>query len=93
MWDLFSVNYCKYYFEETYQPPDKVVGGVPNKKDVACDEYPFASTKQGAGMQDGNYSIKAVSYAHNDAHGEALAMFYADYRVVPDSQFWVKIVS
>ncbi|PZG17239.1 NucA/NucB deoxyribonuclease domain-containing protein [Nonomuraea aridisoli] len=71
-WDLFAVNYCKYYFEEMYQPPDKIVNGVPNKKDVACDEYPFASTKQGAGMQDGNYSIQAVSYAQNEAHGNAL---------------------
>ncbi|TQS07023.1 NucA/NucB deoxyribonuclease domain-containing protein, partial [Microbispora hainanensis] len=91
-WHLTYVNYCKYYFGEKYANPDKVAYGVPQKKSVACDEYPFASTEQGAGKRDGNYSIQAVSNDHNDAHGAALDKFYADYRVVPGSQFWVKIV-
>ncbi|MGR6918011.1 hypothetical protein ACU635_27530 [[Actinomadura] parvosata] len=58
-----------------------------------ADEYLFASAKQEAGMQDGNCSIQAVGYAQNEAHGNALTEFHADYRVVLDSQFWVKIVN
>ncbi|MGI5491022.1 NucA/NucB deoxyribonuclease domain-containing protein [Microtetraspora malaysiensis] len=58
-----------------------------------CDEYPFASTKQGAGMQDANYSIQAVPKDENLLHGDALNRFYSDYHVVPGEEFWVKIVS
>ncbi|MGW0801393.1 NucA/NucB deoxyribonuclease domain-containing protein [Nonomuraea sp. NPDC002799] len=31
-----------------------VLHGVPKQESIQCDEYPFASTKEGAGKQDGN---------------------------------------
>ncbi|MEU6728460.1 DNRLRE domain-containing protein [Nonomuraea wenchangensis] len=92
-WEIAQVNYCKYYFPDKYKDPEKEFFGVPIKSGVQCDEYPFASSKQGAGMKDGNFSIQAVDADHNQAHGDALTYFYADFRVVTGNQFWVKIVS
>ncbi|MEU8055186.1 DNRLRE domain-containing protein [Microbispora bryophytorum] len=91
--DLAGVNYCKYYFYDQYAVTRSWYYGVPKAGWLNCDEYPFASTKEGAGLQDGNYSIRAVSKDDNKLHGDALNRFYSDYRVVPGEQFWVKVVS
>ncbi|WP_182876462.1 hypothetical protein [Microbispora sp. H10670] len=77
-WELAGVNYCKYYFYDEY---------------AVTKSYPFASTKEGAGKQDGNYSIRAVSDDDNVIHGRALNRFYSDYRVVPGEKLWVKVDS
>ncbi|MEV4894116.1 NucA/NucB deoxyribonuclease domain-containing protein, partial [Nonomuraea sp. NPDC055795] len=90
---LIGVNHCKYYFWDEYKTATKWDYGVPRAGWLQCDEYPFASTKEGAGTKDGNYSLQAVPTNHNRDHGEALDSFYADYRVVTGDQFWVKIVS
>ncbi|MEU8248919.1 NucA/NucB deoxyribonuclease domain-containing protein [Nonomuraea sp. NPDC048916] len=37
-----------------------------------CDEYPFATTKQGAASANGHYSLRAVSAKQNRAQGDAL---------------------
>ncbi|MGW0595408.1 NucA/NucB deoxyribonuclease domain-containing protein [Streptosporangium sp. NPDC002607] len=87
------MNHCKYYFWDEYKTAKKWAYGVPQAGWLQCDEYPFASTLEGAGKKDGNYSIQAIPKQHNLDHGAALDSFYADYRVVPGNQFWVKIVS
>ncbi|MEV0233612.1 hypothetical protein [Nonomuraea sp. NPDC050786] len=71
------------------------------EKDQQCDEFPFASTKEGAGdgflTTDGkwfrweNASARAVKTAHNQVAGRDLWLFYARYRVVNNSKFWVSV--
>jgi len=94
-------SYCQYYFPENYREPllsllDPIYGKAE------CDEYPFASTKNGAGYAAENgmknhYSLRAVGKSHNsthrDSHGKALGAFYNDNRVLADDKFWVWIVN
>ncbi|WP_433365714.1 NucA/NucB deoxyribonuclease domain-containing protein [Streptosporangium sp. CA-115845] len=88
-------NYCKYYFKELY--------AANHLGALECDEYPFASTEQGAAKDKINYSVRAVYTSYNQNHGDALQAFYGEYRLitydpektptkVSDSPFWVKIV-
>ncbi|WP_407674397.1 NucA/NucB deoxyribonuclease domain-containing protein [Nonomuraea glycinis] len=57
-----------------------------------CDEYPFATTKQGAASANGHYSLRAVNAKQNRAQGDALGAFYAHYRVGSNNPFWVAVV-
>jgi len=52
-----------------------------------CDEYPFATTKQGAASANGHYSLRAVNAKQNRAQGDALGAFYAHYRVGSNNPF------
>ncbi|WP_206781976.1 NucA/NucB deoxyribonuclease domain-containing protein, partial [Bailinhaonella thermotolerans] len=67
--------------------PDK----LPMNRNVHCDEYPFASTLQGASFAKGHYSLKAVNGNQNVTHGNRLGAFYRDYRVGTGNAFWVFI--
>ncbi len=97
--DAFSLtpygNYCQYYFKEQY--------AATHAGALQCDEYPFASTEQGAALDKIHYSVRAVHTSYNQKHGDALMAFYGQYRLitydpektptkVSDSPFWVKIV-
>ncbi|WP_170223437.1 NucA/NucB deoxyribonuclease domain-containing protein [Nonomuraea turkmeniaca] len=97
--DAFSLtpygNYCQYYFKEQY--------AATHAGALQCDEYPFASTEQGAALDKIHYSVRAVHTSYNENHGDALQAFYGQYRLitydpentptkVSDSPFWVKIV-
>ncbi|WP_460716980.1 NucA/NucB deoxyribonuclease domain-containing protein, partial [Microbispora hainanensis] len=86
----FYINYCKYYMPQAYRPStreDKLPKGMGNQ----CDEYPFASTMQGASFAQGNYSVKALNGVQNRKQGDALLKFYGDYRVGEGNKFWVLI--
>ncbi|MEU0516735.1 hypothetical protein [Streptosporangium sp. NPDC006007] len=91
----YGVNYCKYYSQKVYMDY--------GYRNVQCDEYPFASTQEGAAKDKINYSVQGVRKEHNWLHGAALKAFYGHYRLltydpvntitrVSDSPFWVKIV-
>jgi hypothetical protein len=67
-------------------------GGIPEGNGNSCDEYPFASTIQGAANANGHFSLRALNHAQNVAHGNVLRSFYAHYRVGGDNQFWVSII-
>ncbi|WP_433379308.1 NucA/NucB deoxyribonuclease domain-containing protein [Streptosporangium sp. CA-115845] len=58
-----------------------------------CDEYPFASTYEGAGRNDWNFSVRYVTKAQNTAHGNYLKAFQARYRFADGDQFYVKIIN
>jgi hypothetical protein len=58
-----------------------------------CDEYPFASSYEGAGRNDWNFSIRYVPTLQNKAHGNYLKAFQARYRLVDGDQFYVRIVN
>ncbi|MEV4751523.1 DNRLRE domain-containing protein [Streptosporangium amethystogenes subsp. fukuiense] len=93
-------NYCKYYFRDQYPKAENNEGmpwsgGRTRDTRLECDEYPFASTYQGAagnGRGTGHYSIRAVNGGHNERHGNALKAFYDKYHVATHHAFWVSIV-
>ncbi|WP_442945910.1 NucA/NucB deoxyribonuclease domain-containing protein [Nonomuraea sp. LPB2021202275-12-8] len=92
-----KANSCKYYTDGVYEEHGW------GARETQCDEYPFASTQDGAAKDMLNYSVQAVRYSHNRLHGTALQMFYGYYRLLnydpvntltktSDSPFWVKTV-
>nr|WP_308427304.1 Ig-like domain-containing protein [Nonomuraea spiralis] len=94
-------SYCQYYFPENYKEPLLSMLD-PVYKRAECDEYPFASTKDGAGYaadrgMKNHYSLRAVGKSHNStargSHGKVLKSFYDRNRVLPDDKFWVWIVN
>ncbi|MEU8318069.1 DNRLRE domain-containing protein [Nonomuraea sp. NPDC048881] len=73
-------------------PANVIVNGksVPA---LQCDEYPFASTKNGAYNSKGHFSVRYVNRDKNHLHGQYLAAFYSRYRVGNENQFWVRIAN
>lgn len=61
--------------------PDPPISGVQE-----CDEFPFASTMQGAGARGRglpfDFSVKAVTAGDNSSAGNALMVFYRDDRIL-----------
>lgn len=87
-----SVKQCKRYWGANYTQ-----GGA-----LECDEYPFASTYEGAAEHDYdadarkfNFSVKPIPKADNGAGGNLLRSFYAKNRMLDGmgDGFIVKIVS
>ncbi|BCM71202.1 hypothetical protein EASAB2608_06536 [Streptomyces sp. EAS-AB2608] len=87
-----AVYNCTKYFGENYSQ-----GG---KKE--CDEYPFATTYEGAAGSDydsrqdpKNFSVMPVAKTENGAAGTLLGQYYKLNRVVdgPDDGFMVKVRS
>lgn len=69
-------------------PPD--LQRPPGK---SCDEYPFASTWQGAATGGGRFSRRMVDEDQNTAAGRALGGFYIYSRVIEGDRFLVWIRS
>ncbi|MFI7224082.1 DNRLRE domain-containing protein [Nonomuraea angiospora] len=82
--DDISSNYCKYYQWEKYLDQKKF-------SDLNCDEYPFASTLEGAASTEWDFSIRAIKAKDNQDQGNALGRFYAEFRVGDENSFWVMI--
>lgn len=89
-----SVYNCGKYFGEDYATS----AGYARQ----CDEYPMASTYEGAGHSDydplaepGNFSVLPVKKEDNEAAGILLGQFYDKNRVIdgPDDGFMVEITS
>ncbi|WP_406358558.1 hypothetical protein [Streptomyces sp. NBC_00658] len=87
-----AVKQCKRYWGANYTQ------GATRE----CDEYPFATTYEGAAEHDYdadakkfNFSVKPIAKADNGAGGNLLLSFYAKNRLVDgmDDGFIVKIVS
>ncbi|HEX4814955.1 MAG TPA: LamG-like jellyroll fold domain-containing protein [Nonomuraea sp.] len=67
----------------------------PNATDQ-CDEYPFASSYEGAGRNasgtlTANVSYKYVSQPHNSSAGTSLRWFWQKYRLFEKDPFWIFI--
>lgn len=56
-----------------------------------CDEYPFASTVQGAGYGDGNFSVWYVPGDENNKAGQRLQRWYAENRIVHGDEYGMNI--
>ena len=62
-------------------------------KGQSCDEYPFASTHQGAALAGhGNFRSEAVNDRQNKLVGTRLSTFYSRYRIADGDKFFVHIV-
>lgn len=59
---------------------------------LQCDEFPFASTAEGSGKGDGNYSLRYLAEDHNEAAGRALGIWYSSDRILAGDGFYVEIV-
>lgn len=63
----------------------------PNGKQ--CDEYPFASTREGAYTGGGSWSWRLIDENHNRDGGNLLQRFYQDARILRGDEFYVKVVA
>ncbi|SEH02346.1 Deoxyribonuclease NucA/NucB [Nonomuraea solani] len=80
----YGNNYCKYYQWEKYLAQKRF-------NDLNCDEYPFATTLEGAASTEWDFSIRAIKAKDNQDQGNALGRFYAQFRVGDENSFWVMI--
>ncbi|MCG5216550.1 Ig-like domain-containing protein [Streptosporangium soli] len=83
----YQGSWCKYYWKKVYDDAPS-----PTRLTVNCDEFPWASSTQGAANANGHFSIKAISGPHNRAHGTMLGVFYTGERVIPGDSFWYEII-
>jgi Deoxyribonuclease NucA/NucB len=67
-------------------------GFVPDAAGDQCDEYPFASTYEGASFVGRNrVSVASIIGSHNTTAGSRLGGFYRDQRVIDGEAFWVHV--
>ncbi len=64
---------------------------IPRPEGEECDEYPFASTNQGAFTSGGAYSSMMIDKDDNQRGGTDLAGFYLDNRIMSNDPFYVQI--
>lgn len=57
-----------------------------------CDEYPFASAWEGAGLGDENFSVMYVDSAQNQKAGSRLSTWYGSDRILNGDGFGMNIV-
>ncbi|MFJ3926468.1 ricin-type beta-trefoil lectin domain protein [Streptomyces sp. NPDC090022] len=57
-----------------------------------CDEFPFASTKEGAGSGE-NFSVRYVPGVVNGSAGGKLAAWYSQERILDGDKFQVQILN
>ncbi|MFJ8602294.1 NucA/NucB deoxyribonuclease domain-containing protein [Streptomyces shenzhenensis] len=84
-----AVSNCRQYFGPNYADGGK-----------ECDEFPFASTYQGAAASEydphqlrNNFSVQALDGVQNGNAGNLLGQFYSKYRLLdgPDDGYLVQI--
>ncbi|GID90626.1 NucA/NucB deoxyribonuclease domain-containing protein [Amorphoplanes digitatis] len=67
---------------------------LPRPTGKSCDEYPFASTSQGAAMEGaGDFSRRMVDARDNSRAGSDLGQFYRRNRILGNDAFWVEITT
>jgi hypothetical protein len=67
----------------TFPPADRV--------GRECDEFPFATTAQGAFAGNRNYSVRPVSPRDNQVAGNILRDWYSNDRILAGDQFYVTV--
>jgi hypothetical protein len=55
-----------------------------------CDEYPFASTYEGAGS-GGDFSVRGISRSDNRLAGTRLGDWYNTFRILDRQPFYVAV--
>ncbi|WP_446686040.1 NucA/NucB deoxyribonuclease domain-containing protein [Nonomuraea salmonea] len=56
-----------------------------------CDEYPFASTLEGAANDDFDFSVKLIPECASCTADSTQSIFWMRYKVLPGDTFYVKI--
>jgi hypothetical protein len=84
---------CNEFFDDR---PRKSTGETDPTKFEDCDEFPFASTREGGGYvhpQNGkdNFSVKAINADQNQQAGSELNIFFSRYRVRAGDPYWLLI--
>ncbi|MEU2334033.1 NucA/NucB deoxyribonuclease domain-containing protein [Streptomyces sp. NPDC013172] len=69
----------------------RAVWGDYSGTGLECDEYPFASTKEGSTKGDNRYSVRLISGTDNDESGKRILAMYTTNRVLDGDPFYVKI--
>ncbi|MDF2254384.1 NucA/NucB deoxyribonuclease domain-containing protein [Streptantibioticus ferralitis] len=64
---------------------------LTHQPDQECDEYPFASTWEGAGKGDGNFSVQYLDKTQNGNAGTDLNNWYVADRILHNDEFYVQI--
>ncbi|GAA0437961.1 hypothetical protein GCM10010357_69220 [Streptomyces luteireticuli] len=59
---------------------------------LECDEYPFASTREGSLKGDNRYSVRLIDGDDNREGGLRIQKVYEENRVLDNDPFYVKIV-
>ncbi|WP_169980351.1 NucA/NucB deoxyribonuclease domain-containing protein [Microbispora sp. H10836] len=80
---------CRQWFpnaDDDELPDDNDIPG-----ELQCDEFPFASTHEGAWSAGRNFSVQALSATDNGRDGSDLGIFYARYRLTDNRPFWIAI--
>lgn len=54
-----------------------------------CDEFPFASTREGAGKGDGNFSVRYVPGVENEQAGRELGTWYGTDRILHGDAYMI----
>ncbi|MGP4085571.1 NucA/NucB deoxyribonuclease domain-containing protein [Streptomyces sp. KR55] len=70
---------------------DAACAGLHRPEGYECDEFPFASTKEGAGVGDGNFSVRMVPGSENGSAGSKLSHWYSGDRILDGDAYgiWV----
>ncbi|PKW00380.1 Deoxyribonuclease NucA/NucB [Streptomyces sp. 1222.5] len=56
-----------------------------------CDEFPFASTKEGAGLGDNNFSVRYVPGKENEQAGRELGNWYGSDRILHNNAYGIYV--
>ncbi|CAL9423431.1 NucA/NucB deoxyribonuclease domain-containing protein [Streptomyces sp. enrichment culture] len=77
--------------EDNEKAKDAACAGLNRPTDYDCDEFPFASTKEGAGVGDGNFSVRMVPSGVNRSAGSKLGAWYSRDRILDGDAYgiWV----
>ncbi|MFB7931945.1 NucA/NucB deoxyribonuclease domain-containing protein [Streptomyces sp. NPDC056039] len=61
--------------------------------DLQCDEYPFASTKEGSTKGDQRFSVRLIDGDDNETGGRRLDQMYTLNRILDGDAFYMKITN
>ncbi|MFI5825300.1 NucA/NucB deoxyribonuclease domain-containing protein [Streptomyces rishiriensis] len=60
---------------------------------LQCDEYPFASTKEGSTKGDNRFSVRLIEGTDNETGGRRLDQMYTLNRIIDGDAFYMKITN
>ncbi|MDG5801569.1 NucA/NucB deoxyribonuclease domain-containing protein [Streptomyces ossamyceticus] len=69
------------------------VWGDYSGTDLQCDEYPFASTKEGSTKGDNRFSVRLIDGDDNETGGRKLDEMYTLNRILDGDAFYMKITN
>ncbi|MFJ3880778.1 NucA/NucB deoxyribonuclease domain-containing protein [Streptomyces sp. NPDC090077] len=59
---------------------------------LQCDEYPFASTREGANAPGNRFSARLIEGTDNETGGRRLNEMFTLNRIIDGDPFYVKII-